>query len=114
MKFLQKQAKNLKLPVTIHYPAHPEKPVVILTWIGTEPKLPSILLNSHMDVVPVYEEFWSHPPFAAEIDEDGRIFARGTQDMKSVGTQYLAAIRQLKKECVRFKRTIHIAYFPGK
>lgn len=66
-----------------------------------------------MDVVPVFEEFWSHPPFAADIDENGRIFARGAQDMKSIGTQYLAAIRALRKDGVKqFKRTIHIIFVP--
>lgn len=34
-----------------------------------------------MDVVPVFEEYWIAPPFAAEI-RDGKIYARGTQDMK--------------------------------
>jgi aminoacylase len=38
----------------------------------------------------------SHDPFAADIDERGRIFARGSQDMKCVGLQYLEAIRRLK------------------
>lgn len=33
----------------------PKKPIVILTWVGKKPDLPSVLLNSHMDVVPVYE-----------------------------------------------------------
>ena len=32
----------------------PERPVVVITWTGTKPGLPSIMLNSHMDVVPVY------------------------------------------------------------
>lgn len=31
-----------------------EKPVVIITWIGQKPELSSLLLTSHMDVVPVY------------------------------------------------------------
>jgi aminoacylase len=31
------------------------KPIVVLTWMGQDPSLPSILLNSHMDVVPVFE-----------------------------------------------------------
>ena len=31
----------------------PERPVVVITWTGTKPALPSIMLNSHMDVVPV-------------------------------------------------------------
>lgn len=32
----------------------PEKPVAIITWVGQKPELPSLLLTSHMDVVPVY------------------------------------------------------------
>lgn len=67
-----------------------------------------------MDVVPVMEENWTHPPFAAEIDANGKIFARGTQDMKSVGMQYLAAICALKREKISLKRTIHVVYSPGK
>lgn len=67
-----------------------------------------------MDVVPVYEENWTYPPFGAEIDAEGRIFARGAQDMKCVGTQYLAAVRALKKDGVKqLKRTVHIMFTPG-
>ncbi len=84
-----------------------------ITWTGSEPALPSIMLNSHMDVVPVFEEHWTHPPFAAEIDEEGKIFARGSQDMKSIGTQYLAAIRALKLDGIeQFKRTVHVIFVP--
>lgn len=67
-----------------------------------------------MDVVPVYEEQWTHPPFGAEMDDDGKIFARGAQDMKSVGMQYLGAINALKSNGVRLKRTLHVTYVPGK
>lgn len=72
------------------------------------------MLNSHTDVVPVFPENWTHPPFGAEIDAEGKIFARGAQDMKCVGMQYLAAIRALKKDGVTMKRTIHVVYVPGK
>lgn len=33
--------------------------------------------------------------------------------MKSVGIQYLEAIRYLKEDGVRLKRTIHITFVPG-
>lgn len=66
-----------------------------------------------MDVVPVYEESWTHPPFAADVDEDGKIFARGSQDAKSIGMLQLAAIRALKKDGVKqLKRTIHVTFVP--
>lgn len=31
-----------------------EKPIVVITWEGQQPEFPSLLLTSHMDVVPVY------------------------------------------------------------
>ncbi|EDV41515.1 uncharacterized protein Dana_GF17519 [Drosophila ananassae] len=112
VEFLKSQASALDLPIRICYPANEKNPVVVLTWEGLQPDLPSVLLNSHMDVVPVFPEKWSHPPFGAELDEKGRIFARGSQDMKCVGMQYLAAIRALKRSGSRFKRTIHISFVP--
>ena len=83
-----------------------------MTLIGTEPNLKSIILNSHMDVVPVFEEYWTHKPFEAEMDLTGKIFARGAQDMKCVGMQYLAAIKHFKKKQTTFKRTIHVMFVP--
>lgn len=53
VKFLEKQAESLGLPIKVHSPV-PGKPVVIITWAGLEPEQQSIILNSHMDVVPVY------------------------------------------------------------
>ncbi|XP_031625422.1 aminoacylase-1-like isoform X2 [Contarinia nasturtii] len=111
--FLEKQAASLNLPVSISYPARSDKPVVVMTWEGSQPELPSIMLNSHMDVVPAFEKFWTHPPFAAEIDGNGDIFARGAQDMKSNAMQYLAAVRALKRDGIdRLKRTVHITFVP--
>lgn len=114
MEFLRQQAEQLELPVAVHYPYDEANPVLVITWQGLEPQLPALLLNSHMDVVPVFPENWTHEPFGAEMDAQGRIFARGTQDMKCVGMQYLAAIRALKGSGVRFKRTIHISFVAGK
>ena len=46
------------------------------------------------------------------MDEAGNIFARGSQDMKCVGIQYLETIRRLKLNGVKLKRTIHISFVP--
>lgn len=112
VEFLKKLSNEIGLKFQVEYPASIEKPIVILSWIGSEPEAPSILLNSHMDVVPVFEEFWTHKPFDADIDADGKIFARGAQDMKSVGMQYLGALRSLKNNKVLIKRTVHIVFVP--
>lgn len=112
VEFLRRQAAELGLELKIEVPVTPKKPICIMTWVGTKPDLKSIVLNSHMDVVPVFEEFWTHKPFAAEMDEEGRIYARGSQDMKCVGMQYLAALKHFKKNNIRFKRTIHAVFVP--
>lgn len=44
--------------------------------------------------------------------ENGRIYARGTQDMKSVGVQYVEAIARLKHEGFRPKRNVHLLFVP--
>ncbi|OCT85693.1 hypothetical protein XELAEV_18023864mg [Xenopus laevis] len=85
---------------------------LILTWRGTEPQLRSVILNSHIDVVPVFEESWTYPPFSAHKDKSGNIYARGAQDMKCVTIQYLEAVRRLKSEGRHFPRTIHLTLVP--
>eukprot|EP01119_Soliformovum_irregulare_P013129 TRINITY_DN3466_c0_g1_i1.p1 TRINITY_DN3466_c0_g1~~TRINITY_DN3466_c0_g1_i1.p1 ORF type:complete len:327 (+),score=120.73 TRINITY_DN3466_c0_g1_i1:295-1275(+) len=57
-------------------------------------------------------EKWNWDPFAAEKDENGNIYARGTQDMKSVGIQYIEAVHRLKQSGKTFPRTIHLSYIP--
>jgi len=57
--FLKKQAVSLGLPLKV-YSVVPGKPIVVLTWEGSEPNLPSVLLNSHMDVVPVFPVSTGH------------------------------------------------------
>ncbi|PSN38838.1 Aminoacylase-1 [Blattella germanica] len=111
VNFLKKQASGLGLPVHV-YTIVPKKPIVVITWEGTEPALPSVLLNSHMDVVPVFPEKWTHDPFGAYKDKNGNIYARGSQDMKCVGIQYLEAVRRLRAKGVRPKRTIHMSFVP--
>ncbi|XP_017046430.1 aminoacylase-1-like [Drosophila ficusphila] len=112
VEFLKRQAGNLNLPVDVIHPGMPSKPVVIMKWLGKCPELPSIVLNSHMDVVPVFPEKWTHDPFAAHMDNEGRIYARGAQDMKSVACQYLAAIRSLKSSGYQPKRTVFLTFVP--
>ena len=54
VKFLRGQAEAIGLECRVVEPL-PGKPVVVMTWPGTEPALPTLLLNSHTDVVPVFE-----------------------------------------------------------
>ncbi len=91
----------------------PNKPVVLATWSGSEPALPSLLLNSHYDVVPAVLDHWATAPFTPTRKE-GRIYARGTQDMKCVCAQYILTIKRLKQQGGGFqpRRTIHLSFVP--
>ncbi|KAL9238327.1 hypothetical protein vseg_012762 [Gypsophila vaccaria] len=109
--FILAQSKSLLLDSQV-IEFVPNKPLILLKWPGTNPNLPSILLNSHTDVVPVESNKWVHPPFDAHIDDHGNIFGRGAQDMKCVGLQYLEAIRKLKDSGFEPTRTIYLSFVP--
>jgi aminoacylase len=57
---------------------------------------------------------WLCDPFEAKKLDNGDIVARGSQDMKCVGSSYLEAIRNLKSKGKHPLRTIHLTYVPGK
>jgi succinyl-diaminopimelate desuccinylase len=55
----------------------------VLGWIGEKGAGRSLLLEGHTDVVTEGDaREWSHPPFDADLVE-GRIYGRGSADMKS-------------------------------
>ena len=54
----------------------------------------SLLLNGHTDVIPVGEG-WSEDPWSAAI-RDGRIYGRGSADMKSGVASHIIAVELIK------------------
>ncbi|MCC7548225.1 MAG: ArgE/DapE family deacylase [Burkholderiales bacterium] len=57
----------------------------------------SLILNGHIDVVPVgAEDLWSAPPFEPTIDGD-RMYGRGAGDMKAGIAAYITAFRALQR-----------------
>ena len=60
---------------------------------------PKILFDGHMDTVPVPDETaWDHDPFGAEI-VDGKMYGRGTSDMKGALSAMLAAAIYYAEDC---------------
>ena len=56
-----------------------------------DPKLPTVLIYSHMDVMPVDPiEKWESDPFEPEV-RNGRIYARGADDDKGQGMMHAKA-----------------------
>ena len=66
-----------------------------------------IILSGHTDCVPVDDQEWSSDPFVL-TDRDGRLFGRGSADMKG----FLACVLAIVPELVArpLKRPIHIAF----
>ena len=69
-------------------------------------EVPGIVLSGHTDVVPVDGQPWSVPPFEL-TERDGRLFGRGTADMKGYIACVLAQVPALVAATLR--RPVHIA-----
>lgn len=64
---------------------------------------PSLLMMSHLDVVPVEDErTWTHPPFSGDL-VDGKIWGRGSDDCKAVTTAAYWATVLLHRSGLRRK-----------
>ena len=66
---------------------------LLLRWPGNHSETVSVMM-SHYDVVPVDEEKWEKPPFAAVI-EDGCLWGRGTLDTKGTFNAIFSAANHL-------------------
>lgn len=62
-----------------------------------EGKRPALCFAGHIDTVPLGKAPWSHDPFGGTI-KDGRLYGRGSSDMKSGIAAMVTAARTLKKK----------------
>ena len=92
------------------------KTVIIEDETGTKANLfatigatdrPGVLLSGHTDVVPVEGQDWTKEPFTL-TQEDGKLYGRGTTDMKGfVACALTAAIKASKRD---LKTPLHLAF----
>lgn len=66
-----------------------------------------IILSGHTDVVPVDGQLWDTNPFEA-VKKEGRIYGRGTCDMKGFIAVTLALLPELQK--LQLPHPVHFAY----
>jgi len=78
----------------------------LFATIGPQDAGGGVILSGHTDVVPVAGQTWDSDPFAL-VERDGRLYGRGTADMKSFIAIALALVPEFKARAL--KRPIHLA-----
>jgi succinyl-diaminopimelate desuccinylase len=66
----------------------------VIAHVKTGCRRPALLFVCHLDVVGAGAEPWEHPPFGA-VEENGRIYGRGTVDMKGAIASAVTAICEI-------------------
>lgn len=97
------------VPVT-RYESAPGRSILVARLKGTGSAKPLMLLQ-HMDVVPTDPSRWARDPFGGEI-ADGRIWGRGSLDMKGLGVIQLMAFLSLKRLNVPLDRDVILMAVP--
>lgn len=85
--------------------AAPRRTSVLARVPGSDPSLPALLVQGHLDVVPADAADWSVHPFSGEV-RDGCLWGRGTVDMKD----FCAMILSLVAEGLRPRRDLVLAF----
>src|ERR1041385_4765235 len=87
--------------------SEPSRASLVARLRGSGKKAP-LLLNGHLDVVPVERDKWRYDPFTAE-EHEGCIWGRGAVDMKNMVSMSLMTIVLLKRLGVRLERDVIFA-----
>lgn len=88
--------------------SEPGRASIVARLRAERPSKGPLLLNGHLDVVPVDRERWSHDPFGA-VEADGCIWGRGAIDMKNMVTMGAMTLVLLKRAGVALDRDVIFA-----
>lgn len=78
----------------------PGRASLVATVGAGDGRRPTLLVNGHLDVVPVDRAGWTREPFGGEV-ADGRLYGRGSADMKggiAAAIEALAALGRAGRE----------------
>lgn len=68
----------------------------------------SLILNSHIDIVPEGDpKEWRYPPFGGRVD-DGVLYGRGASDMKATKAAFFGAVQALQQAGIKLKGDLTI------
>jgi acetylornithine deacetylase len=89
-------------------PQHSETPIVVGIHRPRDEQGRSLILQSHIDVVPAGpEDMWSAPPFEPKIDGDW-MYGRGSADMKAGAAANIFALDALRRVGAQPAATVYI------
>jgi len=105
IEFVRDQLKRLHADVRLTFDDGRRKANLFAT-LGPR-DVPGIVLSGHTDVVPVDGQAWDSDPFEV-VERDGRLYGRGTADMKS----FIACALALAPEFVArgIRTPLHFAF----
>jgi acetylornithine deacetylase/succinyl-diaminopimelate desuccinylase-like protein len=88
--------------------SEPTRASIVARLSGTGSGGGPLLLNGHLDVVPVERDKWTHDPFAA-VEADGCIWGRGAIDMKNMVAMSVMTLVALKRSGKKLTRDVIFA-----
>jgi len=86
---------------------------LLYRWPGTGETRNPLVLMAHLDVVPVVDAEWDHPPFGAELvgsGADAAIHARGSIDDKGSLVAILEAVEELVADGFAPEQDVYLAF----
>jgi succinyl-diaminopimelate desuccinylase len=89
----------------------PRRPSIVARAVGAGAE-PPLCFTGHVDVVPLGEIAWTASPFAGEI-VDGKLFGRGSSDMKGGVAAFVAATLQQVARDRKLRRGITLIITSG-
>src|SRR5688572_3007563 len=99
--FVQEYLEVLGIPSRLSYDDAQQKANLLATLGPTSPASPAssgapgLVLSGHSDCVPVDDQAWTSDPFVLQ-EREGRLYGRGTADMKGFLAIVLALLPELR------------------
>ncbi len=82
-------------PGAVVEPRPGRQSLLVATGDGSRSGKPVLLINGHLDTVPVRPDAWRHDPFGGEV-HDGRLYGRGSADMKGGIASAITALQVVR------------------
>jgi len=103
-KFLKEKFLADGIPAAVFEP-QPGRGIVAARLLGINKHNKTLILLSHMDVVPAEPTEWQQPPFSGLV-KDGEIWGRGALDDKGPGIVELMAMLAVKRSGITLNRDV--------